>query len=835
MFRLMCSYTFKTLFRKRFFTFASITAIVLFIVSIVSVFIVGMSVWQSYKDYLNKLYGSYTGVVRVENADMLDEIEESPEVNHSSTILVYATLNIPQEALNDMFSVAYMENEALSLANITLLKGRLPKKAGEVIIEESVLQKLNGARLNEVYSFEMESGGEIISVNYKIVGTVSDYSAFQLMRHETVSVWPSVITTFKDETLEPKEVFSVISVKNNSTRFLENLSERYTSPVFISPQFSEQSFTSIVGGSTRAILIISVFAVIIIALISLGSFVSLSANVVEEQIQSLKFLGASSLSMLLFGVLNLLMLYLIALPVGFVGGIACGYGLSSYIVDGFIDFYRYDISILSVVSGVFITLAFLLLIRIIKILRIKDKKPLDCKELEKFCIKKCKSSKHGSVFLKWSIASLIKNKRIYFGVALSMSVCYFVLFMGGMYTQTIKNEYEIDFSDHYSIRHIDGEFFASLHIPSNPFSGIIQSDVDNILSNSEVDTFSYIKNFPVILDINNDSETDKGMNLQSVRETSGLNDEEYEAELEEYGIEPSGELYNAPLNICDDGFISKLLHGENTKGAASLEEFNENNDVIVVCRGNADTTFNIGDSVSVIQVIAKDGYRTPSKERRLLELSLKVSAIVKLEETDYMYDKFRGSSIAFVCSDTALQNAGINLSYNHLYFNLKDPSVYSDTQSSINHLKQLYPEISIVSERENESEKHQLLHALNLIVVVLSVFIFVVCLFNIINILSMKYINDKKLWGTLKAMGISRFRVILHHFGEMLAVMLVSVLLNAVFLEIASQRIRQDIIVFNPFVLSGYFICSLLICLFTLPIVLFMFRQNIIKQIEYLG
>jgi len=836
MFKSMWSYTFKTLFRKRTFTLASITSIVLFIVSIVSIFIVGTSVWQSYKSYLHELYGSYVGVVQVTDEQMIEEIQKSPDVEKASNIISYGTLQMPEHTLDEMFSLAYMEESVLSAANITVAEGRLPTKAGEILIEKSVLQKLKGGTgINDIYTFRIESGGETVNRDYRVVGIVNDYSAYQSMRVETAALWPSLIMTYSDDKLSPQEAYCVVSTKNNTTAVLESLSEKYSSQVFVSQQFSKESFVGNVGGSTQAILIIGAISVFVIALICLSVFSSLSAVVVEDQILSLKFIGATSSSVMLFGILNLIMLYLIALPIGFLFGIACGYGLASYIVAGFVDFYIFNVSLSGVAVGVLIALVLLLITRVIKILRIMNKKPLSEPKREKLYLRAGRSFSGGSLFYKWSLVSLLKNKRAYFGIALSMSVCYFVLFMGGMYNQTIAKEYDVDFKDHFTIKYTDGEFFSSLFIPANPYAGVAQGDADAVLNNDEIDSFSYIKQLPVLVDTNKDKQAIAGVNLQSVRASSGSDTEEYEAELKEYGITPHGELYTSLLDACDSGLISKLLGSRNVQVATQPVAFDEAKDVVLVHRRGVSLPFNVGENIRLIQVITKDGYETKPENRKLLDLNLRIGAIAEIDESDYLYDKFRGRSLALVCSDTVLRNAGVTLNYNYLYLNLKDPSEYSETQKAVNHFKQLYLEIKVVSERENEAEKHRLLHTLNLVVTVLSVFIFIVCLFNIINILSMKYLRDKKLWGTLRAMGISRTRVLLHHSGEMLAVMLGSVLMNACFLAIASQRIRRDITIFNPALLFGYVVGTLLVCLLTAPIVLSVFRKSIISQIEYLG
>lgn len=836
MFKLMCYYTFKTLFRKRKFTVASIFSIVLFIVSVVSIFIVGVSTWQSYKSYLYELYGSYTGVVQITDARMRDEIEKSTDIKQSSTIYRYGTISMQEQANTDRFSIAYMENSALSLANITILEGRLPTGTGEVLIEESVLRELNAdIDLDDFCPFSINSGGLPVTKEFKIVGIINDYSSFQLMHVGTASLWPSVIMTYQDNTLTINDTYSVVSAKKNNPDILQGFSEKYSSQLFVSQQFLDESFINNVGGSTQAILIIGMIAVFVIALICLSSFSSLSAMIVDEQIKSLKYIGASSSAMLLFGILNLIMLYLIALPIGFIVGIACGYGLSSYIIVGFVDFYKFNISLTGIVIGIFAALLLLLIIRIIKIMSIKDKKPLIQSKRQMLHLKTKKSLDRGSLFLKWSVTSLLKNKGAYLGIVLAMTVCYFVLFMGGIYNQTIAKEYDVHFQDHYKVKYLDGEFFSSLFIPANPYAGISEGDISNIYNNGEIDTFSYVKQLPILVDIDRENQIVESLNIQSIGQTTGTDIHEYEAELAEYGITPSGNLYTGMLGACDSGLLSILLKSSNTEGIVDLTSFDDENDVVIVHRIDVSVPFKIGENARLIQVVAKDGYETKPADRMLIDLNLRVSAVVEIDESDYLYDKFYGSALTFICSDAALKNVGLNLNYNYLYFNLKDPAVYAETQKGVNHLKQLYPEISVASERENEAEKYQLLHTLNLLVIILSIFIFTVCLFNVINIISMKYLSDKKLWGTLRAMGISRHRVILHHFSEMLTVMLGSVLLSACFLSVVGQIIRSDVTIFNPLVLYGYFVCPLLICLFTAPIVLSVFNQNIIKQIEYLG
>ncbi len=836
MFKSMCTYSFKTLFRKRTFTLASIISIVLFIVSIVSVFIVSTSVWQSYEGHLHELYGSYTGVLQVTNDQMLDDMQKSTEVEKSSVIFSYGTLGISEQSLANLFGFAYMEESVLSLVNISLEEGRLPTGPGEILIEKSVLNNLNSdTGINDIFTFYIESDGGTVSRDLMIVGIVNDYSAYQSMRVEKGSIWPSIITTYPDDILSPQEAYCIVSTKNNKAAVLESLAEKYSSQVFISQQFSNESFVGNVGASTQAILIIGIIAVFVIALICLSVFSSLSSVVVVDQIQSLKFIGASPSSIMLFGILNLIMLYLIALPIGLIGGIACGYGLASYIVSGFVGFYVFNISLAGVAIGIFIALAFLLIARLIKIMRLINKKPLFEQKREKIYLRRGRGSGKGSMFYKWSLISLLKNKRAYFGITISMSVCYFVMFMGGLYHQTIAIEYDVDFKDHFTFKYMDGEYFSSLHIPTNPYAGIAQGDVGILLDNGEIDNFSYKKQIPILVDVSKDRQTIAGRALESTRKNSGLEPGEYELELKEYGIAPSGELHLGLLAACDDGLVYQLLASKNVQGATNLSYFDETKDVLLVHQPGVSLPFKLGEKLSLSQVIAKDGYKTKPADRRLLDLNLRIGAIVQIGESDYLYDKFHGSQLSFVCSDTALQQAGVNLNYNYLYMNLKDPELYSETQKSVNHFKQIYPGIRIDSERENESEKYRLLHTLNLVVIVLSTFIFAVCLFNIVNILSMKYTRDRKLWGGLRAMGISQTRVLLQHLGEMLAVMLSSVLMNVCFLKIASLRMRGDVTIFTPSLLVGYVVCALVVCLCTVPIVLSVFRQSIVKQIEYLG
>lgn len=121
MFKLMYNYTLKTLFRKCRFTIASIISIVLFVSSIISIFILCTSVYESYKSYLYDSYGEYTGVVQVTTDKMLQELENSPSVLEHSVMIDYGTIKIPEQLSENNFGISYMEDSALALANIKLL------------------------------------------------------------------------------------------------------------------------------------------------------------------------------------------------------------------------------------------------------------------------------------------------------------------------------------------------------------------------------------------------------------------------------------------------------------------------------------------------------------------------------------------------------------------------------------------------------------------------------------------------------------------------------------------------------------------------------------------
>lgn len=825
MFKTICNYALKTYFRKRSFAFFSIISVVLFITSIMSSFIMCLSCINSYDKYIEENYGSYTCVYANIKKHTYENLEKSPHISCLGTIINYGTVNI-DEFDEDIYTISFLDRDAITSSSIRLLQGREPENSTEIILEKSIADKLN-VNLYEETELIVKQNGLEKTLNKEIVGICDDFSAQQLMLNNDSRIWPSIILTHKDESLIECNKYFVVTSKQDNKENLNLNNENHSEQIYLSQRVSEASFTNEIGKSTQTIISIAVIGIMIIALICLLSFFSLSSFVINEQVQNLSFLGASLSIKALFSTMHLAITFLISLPIGTVMGVGIGYSLSNYIISGLVEFYEFQISILSILGGVLISFIILILIRNVKTILDEKRKFLVRKDNRNTYAYMSKSSK-SFIFFKWFARLFYRNKLYYIGIILSMMLCFFVLFIGGIFTETINKQYDINYQDDYKLKNTDGGFFSSLYIPNNPYAGFTDVDLQKILETGEVESCCLLKELNVLIDPSASNDLWQNYGIESIRESFYEEKDFYHSELKEYGLDVSGELYLGLLKIIDEDLLIRLLESD-------CEHFNRKNQTIVVCKYGSKELFEIGQKIRLLQVLAEDGMATKPINRKILELNLYISNIIILEPSDYLYDKLGSSNIAFICSENVLDDSDINLNYSKIYFNLKDTTKHTKIQAVIRQFKKIYPEMKVTSQIDNDAERIQLLTTLNVITIVLCIFIFIVCIFNVITIISGRYLKEKRLWGILRAMGINRSKVLVLHIFEILLIMIISIVANFVCLKFADIIIIREVIIFNDYVIFGYIASTILICLISTPIVYSIFRSSIISQLNYTG
>ena len=809
----------RTLFRRCGSTVAALLALILFISSVCSVFTLALSLFKSYNGYIFQTYGSYTGIAAIEKADAF--IEDGA-VAEQGGCYIYG--DIAGDYGAGAFSAGYLDSAAAELLNIRLLDGRFPENENEALIEENFLKRLPGAALGSTLSFDISAPFGTASREYYISGVIADYSVYQRTGDEESPLLPSLITGAEDSLFVQSENFCIFRCKNNSADEVFAISEKHSVKTFLSPGVYG-SVAAAVGKTAAAILIIAVSAVLTVSAVLLASFSALSSVLTASQLRFLKIAGASLDTLLKFAIINLALLFVIAFPVGLALGVGLGYFLFVYIAKGFVDFYVFSVPFTVVELSILTAFLLLLAVRIAAVVRFAKKPPLQAQTKKEALRKKPSLHLCFSLFDKWSRLSFRANRSSYAGIVLAMSLCYFVLFVCGFFTQTVKSDIQTKLSDNYILR--SGgmpEYFTMFMVDPSPASGFSQSDIDGFLNNSETGDIFTVKNLDVQADV--PYEKAPGLTADNLEKEYG-DAAQLEKEQRFFGIQPQGELYSASLRVCKGAQLPAFLKSRGISG------FDSERDVILTVPQGVRSPYAVGDSVRLFYVLAKNGYSDNSADFSVTELNLRLAAVEESDTDGAVLKKFGAGELNFICDIAAVK--GLPQSWDSVYINLSDMGVHAKTDEGLRVMRGLYPQMKLYSEIENRAEQEKLLNILLLLAVSVSGFITAVVLFNIINILSLRYKNNRQLWGTLRAMGIRRPLLIRRHIGEMLLTSLSAAGLNATTLFILSfLPVRSDVEFFSPFVFVGYALGTLTVCLCTLPVPLSVFRRSVVSDIEYI-
>ncbi len=379
----------------------------------------------SYENYISEKYGNYTGVVKI---NTIDDLEKSFINNHCQAMLsTYGVINSPKSIYDKQLSVGYIDNIEDDSIPIKLVSGRLPISQNEIVVEQSLGEKLllNLSVDKDVIINITTSTNDSVSQKFHIVGVINDYSFITGMTDDDIAIWPSILLS--------KESISNFNFQNNyailsdiSANNLNDLSSKYNLNCYINPRYIENSMLSIISESTTIIFIILFSCGILVTILCICAYMMVSESETVEHYKNLKILGAGSSVIIIFAVLRTLLIFLISLIFGYLLGFIGNYAFGKYIIGKFISIYNIGFTFDGVVIGTLLPFILIILIVVIRIIPILIRKPLQIKA--KHNLYKSRNIRIKNIITKWFLVLWLNNKKAYIGIILEMCVCYFITF-----------------------------------------------------------------------------------------------------------------------------------------------------------------------------------------------------------------------------------------------------------------------------------------------------------------------------------------------------------------------------------------------------------------------
>lgn len=807
----MLIYTLKSLFRKKAYTLFSMIAVVLFIAGILSALNIKQMISDGYEYYLNDKYGKYTIIT----TESLTNLKLDDQIISFGFLYCYK-LSFDFDSVLDQVSIGYLDSHAFELSPIHLKTGRWPQNKTEVVVEQTVFDALSGAGLSNMDLSDTEVGYVL-----NIVGTIENYSAIQ-----RIGYWPQIITGAPLDNHIERDVCSIVRLSSDAD--LELLAQENHTSLFVSNQYNENSFESFIDSSTNVLIEIFTASIVLLSFISLLGFLSLGKTSLISQIHDLHYVCASPSQIRFFILCNSFLVFLVSLPLG----ITLSFLFQEFFYKNVLyqlipnnNIIRDSFNIESIVLLGFLVL----LIFVSRVLFVSK----EIKNLYKpaISLQTTVRPKHGffhsvsSCLLKWELCNIKRRNKAYLAIIIALSASFLILFFEGVFLQTVSNEYDIEYSDHITLRSYDGSYYSFLQISENPSFGFRDTEVQRLNSCSEVAEVSTIRNLNVLIeDVN--KKLSKNPLLKNVQSDFNVDDLEYQKELNHYGVHATDSLFSSQLRACNTTMVNTLLnllgHDYNT--------FDPKEQVIILCYDPNRCPYQKGDIICFYSLCPEKG--TNSVDTLYYERT--VYDVINMSFVKNWTYKLNGTSFDIACSEESLQKKDLNHGINSVFINLKTIEDSSLTTAIIEDIKRAHPDISIVSEIENAAEKKRIVNTLFSIATVLTAFLYCFIIISTINILSATYLFQMRLWGVLRTIGLNGRKIIIIHCCEMIFLCLIAEIISFVLIICIGMIIRKDVNLFSLPLILAYFLVPFFISLFSMPLVMKPFKNNIIEQIHYI-
>lgn len=172
-------------------------------------------------------YGDFTGL-------LIDTDENEIKLNNSSLIIGEYGISEAMTINQNLVQVGFFDEKAFQMANFQLLKGRLPEKSNEAVIEAAYLQNIYGD------TWGIGTRKQIGHQDVLLVGVIKNYSANWAMNidvHNQYYGFPNIIQLKNLDDSKKKHSYIIKNLDDNMETMHNNFSTKYGLNYMVNDQF----------------------------------------------------------------------------------------------------------------------------------------------------------------------------------------------------------------------------------------------------------------------------------------------------------------------------------------------------------------------------------------------------------------------------------------------------------------------------------------------------------------------------------------------------------------------------------------------------------------------
>lgn len=723
------------------------------------------SYYTSNQKQLDDIFGVHDGVFLC-GGDFLPKAEESG-VSSFGVISVRALAANDGDFSSRPIVLGTADAEGLELSRIGVAAGRMPQAENEIVLEQTYLNLFYpDAKIGD--EIVMQITKPILTENtYKFVlcGVLRDFSSLQWNSEATKKAMPNAVIS--DKLFKNAPLYSFVNIDFDGEKAeLQALADRLTAEnkiIAYQPNQRENYDLAALGRSRTAPLIIVAAVMLMLVVAALSVVSALAKRGRAETIGLLKIAGFDVSGILKFYRIKAVMLIAPSVIIGSL--IAAAFSGLIVTVKGS------DFIIALFCAALIAAIAYLLFTAGVK--KESEKSVEENRKRRAFFARDTKTVLYkgeNPVFL-YALKSCLLNSSgnaaasvmIFFSIITITVTSYFA---SGMLSnaQGLTNGYDV------GVLSGNSSYISLVQVPLEPERGMYKSDYTALKKNGDVDEILGFQRLNVF-------------RLTAEEVPKLYADEEKESFFRAknmFGYPTELNLDEQRLLGVEDEVLEKL-NGYVVDGKIDLRALSSGDEIAVCNSEKTPVEYRAGDVVRIAQVINKNPDDAMISDYYLLDKEVRVGAVVKYPEASAQDKLIRTNLLGYVWSEKAFEKIGLHMNYSNVYLNVAQKENINSLSGLLGQLRAYYKErINITDNLQEATAVKKFCDSFSLFAAMISLGLAVFSLISLMLAVSAKLTNQKKTFGFLRAVGLTRAEMFLIILTENALALGAAVILAAV-------------------------------------------------------
>lgn len=730
-----------------------IISMVIGVALIVGIGTLSKSAKQADVDRMKYEFGSFHVKYDDINEKQLESIKSHKNIEKIG-LKTYYDSNMPDG--DNMLNLVKMNKQYLELENTKLIKGKLPEKENEILLEPWVMLNLGlKPKLGEKLTIKLAHGKKIVT--YTVVGIIEDRVSAKskgiqeiflpLIGNDDGNI--SAYVKF-DETSNINKLVEQVKEDANIKKDSVHRNNELIDSLEKCNNFDYKTIC--------IILIISIFSIMVIY-----SIFNISVLQRISEYGILKAIGANTYQIFKLVITELSILLLLSIPlgigIGILGAKLCSSTLGKLFVEGNINIDKISVSIQSIVCSIIVTVITIIVISIFISIRINRLSPIDAIQ-KRLKNKKIKTVIKTNFLIRYisitkivSLKNISRNRKCFYTTIISMTLGGTIFIVSNFGANLKKSDAELSLETNFKIN----SDYKIVQESMDVSSGLSEKQVKKLKDLDGVQDIVPIQSLFMSMNINSDY-------IKYPHFFDEINNYEYNKNL-------FGGVFTKDRS--DKNYVVKgCLYGYKKNNIESLRPYlkegkidinkmeNENVALLRMPKdGKGNYVFNIkpGDKVKI---------KFP-KDKLLTEKVIKFDNDIQYIEKEYVIGGIIDKTIAqnefflgedgvdLVVSDKNFKEVSKIQNYSIVNINEKKNANTTKLNEDIYNISRETPGSAVRDLSKEVKDINSFANAKLIFINGITIILLLISLFNIINNISYNLVSRIGEFSTIRAIGIS--------------------------------------------------------------------------------